>query len=48
MSSPPLPPFQNSTPQVLVGLDVLSQRRTFLCAGVRGSGRRRRLYVAGR
>ncbi|GBF88288.1 hypothetical protein Rsub_01000 [Raphidocelis subcapitata] len=37
-----------SGPAVLVGLDVLSQRRTFLCAGAPGSGRRRRLYVAGR
>lgn len=35
-------------PAALVGLDVLSQRRVVLCAGERGSGRRRRLFVSGR
>ncbi|KAI8474268.1 MAG: hypothetical protein J3K34DRAFT_408000 [Monoraphidium minutum] len=35
-------------PAVLVGLDVLSQRRTMLCAGKDGEGRRRRLYVGAR
>lgn len=34
--------------QVLVGLDVLSQRRVVLCAGAPGAGRRRRLFVSGR
>lgn len=35
-------------PAVLVGLDVLSQRRVMLCAGEKGAGRRRRLFVSGR
>ena len=34
--------------QILVGLDVLSQRRTMLCAGQAGQGRRRRLFIGAR